>query len=819
MNALIDLVSNSIQNSGATAVFFDAALKSFVVLGLAAGVCLCWRRASAATRHLIWFLAVVSLPCLPLLSPLLPSWQQPLWSISTGFDSRNQFSMALEFAPTAEAKHSGDQGQAPVAQAPATPGKPSGTQPIAAHFSEKWLVLGIATWCGGVLLGLFSVAAARLRLCELTRQAQMLQDPDWRTLVHEVCGELHIRQPVTLLQSAENVMPMTWGWWRAVVLLPAEATEWSPERRRVVLQHELAHVKRWDCLTRSITRIVCAFYWFNPLVWLAGRRMCVDRERACDDLVLIAGWKASDYASHLVEIARTFQRVPQVAAIAMARSSQLEKRVAAIVDVSRNRRLRPVTILAVLVMTGGMVLSMGGCKTAAARGNLESSKALRRQQIARLKAFSAAKEKQSQTLAAAAGEPISAEFQRFFEAARSGDWQTVSNIDASFMERHPEYTNILNADASLRISYWQPVLEITMAYECVASCEPKYTQTAADDIVNSIPAGSIYFGGTDPGRGLPTAFCRSHVDADPFFTLTQNALADRAYLLYLRTMYGGRIYTPTDEDAEKCSQEYRKDAERRARHDTVSLKEPKQLKPGENVRIIKEANQERVQVSGAVAVMLINGLMAKLVFDRNPNKEFFVEESFPFDWMYPHLSPHGLIMKVNRQPLSELTDEMVRRDHEYWTKLVKPMIGDWITYDTPVPQVAAFAEKVYLKHDFSGFKGDARYVQNADSQHMFSKLRASIGGMYAWRRAHATSESEKTRTIREADFTFRQAWALCPHSPEAVFRYVQFLLNQGRIADALVIAETAAKVDTDNPQMRGLVTALKQAQKRAKKAN
>ena len=86
--------------------------------------------------------------------------------------------------------------------------------------------------------------------------------------------------------------------------------------------------------------------------------------------------------------------------------------------------------------------------------------------------------------------------------------------------------------------FWQPVLEICLAYDHVVNCEPKYTQMAMDGIINSIPAGSIYFGGTDPGRGLPTAFCKSHVDADPFYTLTQNALADGTYLEYLRKTYG-----------------------------------------------------------------------------------------------------------------------------------------------------------------------------------------------------------------------------------------------------------------------------------------
>src|SRR5438874_11684073 len=121
------------------------------------------------------------------------------------------------------------------------------------------------------------------------------------------------------------------------MLLPAEAGQWSAERRRIVLLHELAHVKRWDCLTQMITRIVCAFYWFNPLVWVAVRRMCIERERACDDLVLNSGCKASEYASHLVAIAGKFRRAPQVAAIAVARPSGLERRIRAILDGRRNR--------------------------------------------------------------------------------------------------------------------------------------------------------------------------------------------------------------------------------------------------------------------------------------------------------------------------------------------------------------------------------------------------------------------------------------------------------------------------------------------------
>src|SRR6476646_6055414 len=111
-------------------------------------------------------------------------------------------------------------------------------------------------------------------------------------------------------------------------------------------------------------------------------------------------------------------------------------------------------------------------------------------------------------------------------------------------------------------------------------------------------------------------------------------------------------------------------------------------------------NINRVQVSGQVAVMSINGLLTKVMFDHNPKNEFFVEESFPLDWMYPYLTPFGIIMKINRQPLPELTEQFVKTDHEFWSHYSSRITGNWINYDTPVKQIAEFVEKVYLRRDF-----------------------------------------------------------------------------------------------------------------------
>jgi tetratricopeptide (TPR) repeat protein len=283
------------------------------------------------------------------------------------------------------------------------------------------------------------------------------------------------------------------------------------------------------------------------------------------------------------------------------------------------------------------------------------------------------------------------------------------------------------------------------------------------------------------------------------------------------------IYEPTPRDSEICFGEYTADAERRMQHDMQFPNEPKQIRLGENVTPVNDGNQMRIQVSGQVAVMAINALLTKVIFDHNPTNEFFVEESFPLDWMYPHLTPFGVIMKINRQPLPELSDEICRRDHDFWSRYSERFIGNWITYDTKVKDIADFAEKVYLRHDFSGFKGDRKFVRDDQGQKAFSKLRSSIAGIYAWRlgmsgsptpteyNSMLKSEAERQRMIREADFAFKQSFAFCPYSPEAVFRYINLLANPNirRYDDALIVAETCQKLDPYNPQISGLVDQLK----------
>ncbi len=273
------------------------------------------------------------------------------------------------------------------------------------------------------------------------------------------------------------------------------------------------------------------------------------------------------------------------------------------------------------------------------------------------------------------------------------------------------------------------------------------------------------------------------------------------------------IYEPTPEDSQQAFSDYMADAQQRIYHDDTHPNEPKQVKPGEDVHLDGAGH---VQVSGQVAVMAINGLLTKVIFDHNPSNEFFVEESFPLDWMFPHLTPSGVIMKINREPLPMLTEDILKRDHEFWSKYSERLIGNWVTYDTPVKEITDFAERVYMHHDYTGFKGDLKFVRDDQGQKAFSKLRSSIAGVYSWRLGQPPSGgvmppqymatgANRALVEKEADFAFKQAFAFCPYSPEAVYRYVQLLVNMRRVDDAILIAQTAQKLDPYNGQFAYLI--------------
>lgn len=299
------------------------------------------------------------------------------------------------------------------------------------------------------------------------------------------------------------------------------------------------------------------------------------------------------------------------------------------------------------------------------------------------------------------------------------------------------------------------------------------------------------------------------------------------------------IYIPSPDDSQRCFQDYTEDVARR--------QQLGQLKPGEDVHV----ENGRVQVSGQVAVMEINGLLCKVIFDNNPTNSFYVEESFPLDWMYPYETPFGIIMKINRQPLAQLPDNVFALDYEFWRKYSARLCGNWITYDTTVQQIADFVDQVYIHNNYANYIGNRAFVRDEDAQKAFSKLRSSQAGMFFWRCFPKSPGNpsgcppeycQKTAAgqealLKETEFAFKQAFAFCPYSPEAVYRYVNFLLQMAQMQagtghldkadhyfdDAILVGQTCQKLDPYNTQITDLINSVKsykaQTAERAKAFN
>jgi HEAT repeat protein/beta-lactamase regulating signal transducer with metallopeptidase domain len=314
----------------------------FVVAGLAS---VALRKAAAATRHLVWTLALVSAVALPVLSIALPRWQLPLVTLSSPAVHRDRPALnavPLErtaIMPMARTSHprampGPDAGSEGVARRPlAFPGNSSGmgARPV------SWPRLIFALWALGAGLILLRLVAGWLGVQWLSRRTERVTAASWLPLARSLASRLGVSRRVMFLRTGEASMPMAWGILRPAVLMPVDADAWPAERLRIVLLHELAHVKRRDCLTHMVGQLACALYWFNPLAWVAVRHLRMERERACDDLVLEAGTRGADYADQLLQMARVARggRFPALfagASLAMAQRSQLEGRLLAILD-------------------------------------------------------------------------------------------------------------------------------------------------------------------------------------------------------------------------------------------------------------------------------------------------------------------------------------------------------------------------------------------------------------------------------------------------------------------------------------------------------
>jgi TonB family protein len=273
------------------------------------------RRSSASVRHAVWLLGMIAMLFLPVASLIVPQFE---WSVLPAV------STSVTFLPVEKATAG-------------TPLAERGLTPATTDTARKLLAAPEFLWFMGTVVLFTRFATGFITVRRMAKGAIVATDESW----HELTRGMNRR--VRLLITPAPVSPMTWGVWRHTILLPSSASEWSDERRRFVLAHELAHVQRNDGFIQILVQAICGVYWFNPLVWYAARRIRIERERACDDRVLELGAAATDYAEHLVQIARSLrtQRRFALAAVSMAHPSQLETRLVSILDSRASRRVLP----------------------------------------------------------------------------------------------------------------------------------------------------------------------------------------------------------------------------------------------------------------------------------------------------------------------------------------------------------------------------------------------------------------------------------------------------------------------------------------------
>ena len=332
----------------------DATLKSFVIFAVAGIFGLILRRQSAVVRGLVWSLAIVGCLIVPLLSLTLPQWEVGVlpvtperFEIDRWVDNRQPptSSVPIVSRPLPSTAASSTQiTPTPIQPKSATSesGSPQLNMSRTGLASLHWTDWIAVCWAGGVLFLLARLIVGIGAVWHLSARSSQFKGsvphihPSWKI-------------PVNVRLSDSVTVPMVWGLLRPVILLPADADNWEPDRQRAVLLHELAHIQRQDWLMQTIAQITYAVYWFSPLVWFAVRRMQAEAERACDDHVLNAGYQSTDYAQHLLDIVRTIKAtgIAKRSAVAMARSSKIEGRLRMVLAENRNRR--PVTKIAVAV--------------------------------------------------------------------------------------------------------------------------------------------------------------------------------------------------------------------------------------------------------------------------------------------------------------------------------------------------------------------------------------------------------------------------------------------------------------------------------------
>jgi beta-lactamase regulating signal transducer with metallopeptidase domain len=323
-------------------MILQAFVRGAIIIAVAALLATLLRHRSAALRHHVWATALVVQLALLAFIPLLPPLNLPVVpTIRAELDQPMSSTVANDAAGATNVERT-----VPTPSASAENlSRSSGPQGSPARRSIGDYVLFLWMLGAGVILARYLIGT--WLMMRVAVKGERIEDGDWLALAQRTARELGITRPVTMIWGDRVAVPITWGVLYPMILLPKGAHDWPQERRRFVLVHEMAHVKRFDAFTQFLAQLTTALFWFSPFVWLAEWRMRIEREHACDDTVIRHGTEPSLYADELLQMVRTLvrRRTPQpaFAALAMARKSEFEGRMLAILDPERPRRVTGIT--------------------------------------------------------------------------------------------------------------------------------------------------------------------------------------------------------------------------------------------------------------------------------------------------------------------------------------------------------------------------------------------------------------------------------------------------------------------------------------------
>lgn len=289
----------------------DIIIRTSAILLSGAALASLLRHAAPSTRHLVWNITILGVVLAPILVPLAP--RVP---IVPGVPEvpKARFEVPAVPVPTVHAVPSIEQRELTMSLSEVAA---VGTSLVASWFVFCWMLSGLSVWRGSTPAPESWVNEARI-----------------------IGRRMGLRRDVSVRRLHRDASPHIAGLFRSVVMMPPSAASWTAEARHAALVHELTHVKRSDRRTQAIAQLATAIYWFNPLVWYASAALARERERACDDEVLRAGAKASDYATLLLDIARASGSTwAPATSLSMARGSAIEGRLLSILaDVARAPR-------------------------------------------------------------------------------------------------------------------------------------------------------------------------------------------------------------------------------------------------------------------------------------------------------------------------------------------------------------------------------------------------------------------------------------------------------------------------------------------------